>query len=146
MKKCFASLLFFFMCLTSAGLAQEQTANLGEVPEICKGRDLVAELSKTDPTTARQMLEQAAAIKNAGPLLWKITPSNGAKPSYLMGTIHVTDSAINNLSEDLKAKIRASKVLALELKEMEYKHALHHANDRTGAHAAGPKTVGRGAR
>jgi uncharacterized protein len=83
----------------------------------CPGRDLLADLSKSDPAAAKRVLAKAAEVKNAGPLLWKISPPNGAKPSYLLGTIHVTDQEINDLPESLKKTVRSSKVLALELKE-----------------------------
>jgi uncharacterized protein len=92
--------------------------------ESCPGRDLFAGLSKSDPAAAKKILAKAAKVKNSGPLLWEITPSNGAKSSYLMGTIHVTDHAINSLPDPLKKTIKNSKVLALELKEIANTRAL----------------------
>jgi uncharacterized protein len=94
------------------------------VAEACPGRDLLADLSKSDPAAAQKILNEAAAVKNAGPLLWEISPPNGASPSYLLGTIHVTDQAINDLPEPLKKTIRGSKVLVLELKEAANKRTL----------------------
>jgi uncharacterized protein len=92
--------------------------------EACPGRDLLADLSKSDPAAAKRVLAKAAEVKNAGPLPWEILPPNGANPSYLLGTIHVTDQAINDLPESLKKTVRSSKVLALELKEAANKRTL----------------------
>jgi uncharacterized protein len=90
----------------------------------CPGRDLFADLRKSDPGAAQQVLSKAAEVKNAGPLLWEITATNGAAPSYLLGTIHVTDPAINDLPDALKKTLKGSKVLALELKEIANKQSL----------------------
>jgi uncharacterized protein len=89
-----------------------------ETPPACSGRDLYKELEKSDPEGFAKLEAERVAIKNEGPLLWKIVPPNGAAPSYLLGTAHVTDTRIATVSDSVKEKIANSKVLALELKEI----------------------------
>jgi uncharacterized protein len=104
---------------TFAAIAQDQ-----EIPQACQGNNLLTALEKANPAAADAIRKEAEGTLNAGPLLWKITPGNGAKPSWLMGTMHVTDTRVATLPEETKAKIAASRVIALELREILDKQAM----------------------
>lgn len=100
------------------------TGQADEIPAACTGKDLFAELQKLQPDQAALVLREMEAVPNQGPLLWKITSRKSKKPSWLMGTMHVTDSRIATLTDDVKAKIKAARVLVLELQEIQNKQGL----------------------
>jgi uncharacterized protein len=95
-----------------------------EIPQACKGRNLLADLKAKSPEVAAKIERDAAAVPNAGPLLWKITPRNGKTPSWLMGTAHVTDTRLTTFSDAVKGTITKARVVALELKEITNKKAM----------------------
>jgi uncharacterized protein len=112
------------MTFIVAVIALVASANADEVPAACTGNNLFAELQKSHPEQAAQILKEMAAVPNQGPLLWKITSRKSKKPSWLMGTMHVTDTRIATLSDDVQAKVKAARVLVLELQEIQNKRAL----------------------
>jgi uncharacterized protein len=114
--KTLLSVLSVFIWALLAPLAAHANA---ETPPACSGRDLYKELEKSDPEGFAKLEAERLAIKNEGPLLWKIVPPNGAAASYLLGTAHVTDTRIATVSDSVKEKIASSKVLLLELKEIQ---------------------------
>lgn len=105
----FALVSFIFASGISELFAQEG------VPQACAGRDLLAELKKVDPAGYAEVEKQSAATLNSGALLWKIEPPNKAKPSYLLGTMHVTDDRVANPDKRLRDLIAASRVVVFEL-------------------------------
>ncbi len=62
------------------------------------------------------LLQSNAQAPTEKSLLWQISGKGIKKPSYLFGTIHVMCPADLKMSEVMKAKIKASKQLYLELK------------------------------
>lgn len=81
--------LSFILVLLLAGRAH------AEAPA-CGGADLLAGLEKTDPAAFKKVEAEAAAVPNGKGLLWKLEKS-GEKPSYLFGTMHVTDARVTTL-------------------------------------------------
>jgi uncharacterized protein len=114
MKRIFALAFAGFVALATLPLAHADE----EIPHACVGRNLMTELAASDPAAAAEVEKAMRATPNQGPLLWKIEPPNKAKPSYLLGTAHVTDTRVATPSEDVKAKIAASSVLLEELQEL----------------------------
>jgi uncharacterized protein len=86
-----------------------------ESPPACHGRNLYADLKQADPQAYAEVGKAAAKKRNNGPLFWKITPPNGSKPSYLLGTAHVTDTRIATLSQTLTNRMEHSRVAVFEL-------------------------------
>jgi uncharacterized protein len=97
------------------GLTMTHAMADDEFPPACHGNNIFEALKTTDPAGYAEIKKAAAAKLNSGPLYWKITPPNGAKPSYLLGTIHVTDSRVALPSETLKKRIANSTVAVFEL-------------------------------
>lgn len=56
-----------------------------------------------------------SAQKYPHTLLWRISGRNGEKPSYLYGTMHLTDERLFNLGDSLYAAIKQSDGFATEL-------------------------------
>jgi uncharacterized protein len=111
-------LTMFTVLLLTSSLAK------AEAPAACTGRNLLEDLRVNDPAAAEAVLREAAAIPNSESLLWKIEAPGGQKPSWLFGTIHVTDSRVADPQQSIKDKIKDSRVLVLELKEAAYGNAL----------------------
>jgi uncharacterized protein len=113
--------LIAFILGVTACLAQ---ASAQEIPAACTGKNLLAELQRSNPAEAAKVLQETAKIPNQGPLLWKVTSRKAKKPSWLMGTMHVTDTRITTLSSSVEAKVKAARVMVLELKEIANKQQL----------------------
>jgi hypothetical protein len=84
----------------------------------CPHRNLLTELQQKDPAKAESVLKDFAATPNADSLFWKIEAPNKAKPSWLMGTAHVTDPRVTEIRPEIKERVSKSSVLVLELKEI----------------------------
>jgi len=83
------------------------------LPQTCGGVDVLEEAKSKDPSLYQTVTNEAKAIANSEALLWKIEKS-GAAPSYLMGTIHVSDPRVTALPAKMKDAFAGSKTVALE--------------------------------
>ncbi len=92
-------------------------ANAEPVAATCKGTDMLAELAASDPGAFQDLRKQAAALENTQALLWKIEKS-GVAPSYLFGTMHLSDARIATLSSTVSDALSHAKVLALEVGDL----------------------------
>ena len=86
------NLLFFLSFLVVLLLASRAHA---EAPN-CAGADLLAALEENDPAAFKKVETEAAAVPNGKGLLWKLEKP-GEKPSYLFGTMHMTDTRVTTL-------------------------------------------------
>jgi len=82
---------------------------------LCPGQDMLADLQKTDPTTYAHIDAEAERISNGGAILWRIDGNGAPKPSWLFGTMHLTDPRIHALSDPVKDAFAAADILALEV-------------------------------
>lgn len=83
-------------------------------PPVCKGKDILAELKESDPNGFARIRKQAEAIPNGKALLWRVE-REGQAPSYLLGTIHVSDDRVNALSPAINEALANVKRVALEI-------------------------------
>ncbi|MGH6860805.1 MAG: TraB/GumN family protein [Phyllobacterium sp.] len=103
-------LALFFIAAFGMGRARaDETA--------CAGRDLIAEMARTDPAGLQALRRQAAATVNGRGLLWKIEKP-GVKPSYLYGTMHLTDPRVLKLSDAAETAYRAADTVVIETEEV----------------------------
>ena len=84
------------MLLLAAGQAH------AEMP-VCTGKDMMAELATNDPALLAKIEQEAAATLNGKGLLWKIETPGGA-PSYLFGTMHMTDPRVTHLTPQRRSR------------------------------------------
>lgn len=84
-----AHLLALISFLVVVGLAMQARAEDGS----CGGRDLLAQMKAEDPATYAKVLEEGDRIPNGKSVFWKIEKP-GIAPSYLLGTMHVTDPRV----------------------------------------------------
>jgi hypothetical protein len=101
----FASFLAVLLFASSQASAQEIT---------CAGKNLMESLSAEK---LAKINTEASAILNGSARLWKIEKS-GAKPSYLYGTMHVTDDRVTTLPEAAKAAYDNADIVVLEITEL----------------------------
>lgn len=80
----------------------------------CKGRDLMARLAQKAPRAHAGILERAHRVANAQGRFW-IVEKEGARPSYLFGTIHSTEAAALGLSAAVARALDSARLLFVEL-------------------------------
>ncbi len=103
------NLLFFLSFLAVLLLAGRAHA---EAPA-CAGSDLLSALEKSDPAAFKKVETEAAAVPNGKGLLWKLEKS-GEKPSYLFGTMHMTDTRVTTLPPAAKLAYDGAGTIIIE--------------------------------
>jgi uncharacterized protein len=83
------------------------------MPPACKGKDLLTELERADPTGYAAIMAAANAVPNAKGLLWRIQKAELAD-SFLFGTAHVADDRVTNFSASVKEAFARAKRVAFE--------------------------------
>jgi uncharacterized protein YbaP (TraB family) len=102
--------LFTFLVLSLSAQAEE-------APQGCQGIDMLAEMQSTSPETYKKIMEENGQLPNTEAMLWKIEKP-GAAPSYLLGTMHLSDPRISSLSPKAQDVIAQSKSVALEVADL----------------------------
>lgn len=118
------------------------SAFAGEAP-VCGGNSLLDRLEKDDKPAYDAVIAEAAATPNGGAMFWKIEAPGAAKPSWLLGTAHVTDPRIHALPPETEAAISSADVAIFELAEIADKARMAKAMFRNVRHMAMPigKTI-----
>lgn len=97
-------------------IASTATPALANAP-VCTGTDMLSELQTRAPDRYKKVQEESAKLPNAQAILWKIEKP-GVSPSYLFGTMHVSDPRIANLTPTAQAAIAGAKSVALEVADL----------------------------
>ena len=84
---------------------------------VCNGDNLLATLKVEDPGTYERIAAEARATENGSGLLWKIE-KEGLAPSYLFGTMHVTDPRVTTLPEAARQVFDKSDTVVIETTEV----------------------------
>ena len=95
--------------------AEEAKGQPGEAT--CKGTDMLAEFAATDPGLYARVMDEARKLENSEALLWKIEKP-GLAPSYLFGTVHLSDPRVTAMPEKVMAALGSVKSFALEVAEL----------------------------
>lgn len=85
--------------------------------QICYGVDMLAEMSQRAPETYKAVMDEARAFPNGEAVLWKIDKP-GVAPSYLLGTMHLSDPRIATLSPAVTDAIAQSTSVTLEVADL----------------------------
>jgi len=83
----------------------------------CTGSDMMAELAAKDPSALAKIEGEAAKTPNGKGLLWKVETS-GSAPSYLFGTMHMTDPRVTSLPDDARQAFDKSGTVVIETTEV----------------------------
>jgi uncharacterized protein YbaP (TraB family) len=106
--------LFFLSFLAVALLAAGRAH--ADMP-VCTGADLTAALKKDDPAAYEKIEAEAAATPNGKGLLWKLEKP-GARPSWLFGTMHMTDPRVTTLPLAAQKAFDAADTVIIETTEV----------------------------
>jgi uncharacterized protein YbaP (TraB family) len=106
------NLLFFLTFLAVLLLAGRAHA-----APACGGADLLAGLEKSDPGAFRKVEAEADAVPNGKGLLWKLE-KQGEKPSFLFGTMHMTDERVTTLPAAARKAYDGADTVIIETTEV----------------------------
>ena len=84
---------------------------------VCQGRDLLPELVTKDPAAQLRIEGAARTIANGDAVFWRVSRA-GVAPSYLLGTIHLSDERVTALSPAVQDALDAAKHVALEVADL----------------------------
>ncbi len=107
-----AALNLLFLVTFLFLIAFAATRARAEVPS-CKGGDMLASLAASDPALLEAIAGEAAATPNGKGLLWKLEKA-GEAPSFLFGTMHMTDPRVTRLPPAAKAAFEAADTVVIE--------------------------------
>lgn len=83
----------------------------------CSGNDLLAALAKDEPATYAKLRAEADAIPNGRGIFWKIEKP-GLAPSWLLGTMHVTDPRVLTMPEPARKAAAEASTIVIESDEI----------------------------
>lgn len=103
-------LVLLYACLAGATSARADDASA-----VCTvhGINLVDGLEKKDPAGWKELQHEAEAVPNHKGLLWKVD-KDGVEPSYLFGTIHLSDPRVLTLSKTADEAYRSANTVVIE--------------------------------
>ena len=104
--------LTFFTLVALA--AQALPAASGEV---CRGDNIIDELKRDDPARYRALQREADGFLNGDTVLFRIDNADG-EPSWLFGTMHLTDERVIDLPEKAQAAFDQAGTVAIETVEI----------------------------
>ncbi|NWJ23335.1 TraB/GumN family protein [Rhizobium sp. RM] len=104
-----AILLMTLLSLGEAEAAPQETS--------CGGADILVAMQKNDPQRYHAIEQEAAAIPNGKGTFWRIEKS-GAEPSYLLGTMHVTDPRVLEMPNGAKEAFEKAGAVIVESDEI----------------------------
>lgn len=79
----------------------------------CAGKDMIAEFAADDPATLDRIKAAAEMVPNGQGLLWRIEHP-GAKPSFLFGTMHMSDPRVVQLPPAAQAAFEGADMVVIE--------------------------------
>ncbi len=83
----------------------------------CGGTDLVARLERDDPAAYARFMSDGEKIENGQSIFWRLE-KKGVKPSYLLGTFHVTDPRVTAMPQAARQPFVDAQTLILESDEI----------------------------
>ncbi|HEV7433385.1 MAG TPA: TraB/GumN family protein [Pseudorhizobium sp.] len=104
-------LLLMSLLLTLAAISPAKAA------DDCRGEDLLPKLEQEDPQRYAAILEEGRAVPNGQGLFWKIERP-GIQPSYLLGTMHVTDPRVLRMPPGAAEAHASSHTIVIESDEI----------------------------
>lgn len=108
----------FHMLLAAALLAVLFSVSpAAAADDSCSGKDLMAELKQSDPARYAEVVKEADAVPNGKGIFWKIEKP-GLKPSWLLGSMHVTDPRVLSLPAYAQAAHDSADTIVIESDEI----------------------------
>lgn len=92
-------------------------ANASEQPASCGGTDILAGMRETDPKAYQAIAAEAQKIPNGTGIFWKVE-KEGIEPSWLLGTMHISDPRVLQMPKGAAEAFSAAKTVILESDEI----------------------------
>ncbi len=102
-----------FVISVAAVLLLGMSGARAETVPACSGEDLLSKLEREEPTKLADIRREAAKTLNGKGLLWKIK-KDGLEPSYLFGTMHLTDKRVTRLTDAAQTAFDQSNTVIIE--------------------------------
>lgn len=83
----------------------------------CSGTDMMAELATSDPALLAEIRAAAAKTPHGEALLWKVEKP-GVAPSYLFGTVHLSDPRVTDFSPTMLSALNGARQVVLEVADL----------------------------
>lgn len=106
----------FVLILIAQSSAQNTAQKTANGPS-CGGSNILVELADSDPATLNKINAEAAAVAFGQNLLFKLEKS-GVEPSYLFGTMHITDPRVVALPKSAQDAFDQTDTVAIESTEI----------------------------
>ncbi len=100
------------LILIAQGRAEEQANGPS-----CGGKNLLTEMALTDPEALEEIEAEAAKVPFGQNLLFKLEKA-GREPSYLFGTMHMTDPRVVDMPAKAQQAFENSDIVAIESTEI----------------------------
>jgi uncharacterized protein YbaP (TraB family) len=99
-------LSFLLVALFAAGKAHAETV-------ACGGTDLMDSMRRSDPAAYRRIEDEAAKVVNGKSRFWKLE-RKGSPPSFLLGTMHLSDARVTELPRKAQAAFDKAGTVVIE--------------------------------
>ncbi len=109
--------ILFVLAVAATLMALAGKAHAANPAATCSGADMLARIRAEQPEASAKIEADAAATRNGSGLLWKIDKA-GLEPSYLFGTMHMTDPRVVSLTPPAQAAFDASRTVVIETTDM----------------------------
>jgi uncharacterized protein len=108
------ALLALMLVLTFLSL---RPAHADDDAAACSGSNLLTEMQQSDPQKYAAVMAEADKIENGKSIFWKIEKP-GLKPSWLLGTMHVTDPRVLTMPKGAPEADAAADTIIVESDEI----------------------------
>jgi len=108
--------MLFLLVFAAISFTAISRAQADDAPA-CTGKDMLAALEKNDPELAAKIKAEAAATLNGKGLLWRIDKP-GHAPSFLFGTMHMTDPRVVSLTPEAIEAFDSAATVVIETTEI----------------------------
>lgn len=88
-----------------------------EAAEECRGENLLVKLERDNPARYLAVVKEGLGVVNGEGLFWKID-REGLPPSYLLGTMHVTDPRVLQMPQGAAEAHASAKTIIIESDEI----------------------------
>jgi len=104
-----------FLALLVATLLTIVPARASDIA--CHGENLLVAMERENPEELAAIRAEAAKVANGQGIFWRIE-KQGLKPSYLLGTMHVTDPRVLTMPKGAREATAAADVVVIESDEI----------------------------
>ncbi len=93
------------------------TARADDAAPACTGKNLLTDLQRTDPAKYASVVAEGDKVANGKSIFWKIEKP-GIRPSWLLGTMHVTDPRVLSMPKGAAEADKAADTIIVESDEI----------------------------